>query len=493
MTLFVMYGFGQQAHAAGTICSGVSIGGVDVSGMTKEQAEAAVNQYVDSLAGVNISFIAGQGQRVSTSFADLGYSWANPDVVEQALSIITEGNVISRYKLMKDIEVNGASYDLQISFDQAAVEDFLVNQCKQYDIQVEDASLIRENGEFTIVGGNAGEEINIEASVEDIQNNLYTYYSEGTMEIPLIIDRVEPAGTVEQLSQVKDVLGTFTTSYSSSGSNRSANVTNGCSLINGTVLYPGEEFSAYQAVSPFTEANGYYLAGSYANGQVVESLGGGICQVSSTLYNAVLLAELDVTERNNHSMIVTYVQRSADAAISESSGKDFRFVNNTDYPIYIEGYTENKKITFTIYGVETRPSNRTVEYVSETLSETVPDSEKIITDAGASIGSISVQSAHIGYRAELWKVVYENGVEVSREKINSSNYAASPRTATVGVSTDNPDYYNRMLAAIGTGSIDTCQATAAQILAEASAAQAAAAAAAQAQLDAQAAQEAEPI
>ena len=85
------------------------------------------------------------------------------------------------------------------------------------------------------------------------------------------------------------------------------------------------------------------MAGSYLNGKVVDSIGGGICQVSTTLYNAVLRAELEVTERHNHSMIVTYVDPSADAAIAESSGKDFVFVNNTDYPIYIDGHTADKK------------------------------------------------------------------------------------------------------------------------------------------------------
>ena len=97
-------------------------------------------------------------------------------------------------------------------------------------------------------------------------------------------------------------------------------------------MLPGEEFSAYETVSPFSEENGYHLAGSYLNGMVVESLGGGICQVSTTLYNAVLLAELEVVERHNHSMEVSYVQPSADAAIAESAGKDFKFRNNLDYP-----------------------------------------------------------------------------------------------------------------------------------------------------------------
>lgn len=197
------------------------------------------------------------------------------------------------------------------------------------------------------------------------------------------------------------------------------------------------------------------MAGSYLNGQVVDSLGGGICQVSTTLYNAVLLSELEVTERHNHSMIVTYVDPSADAAIAESSGKDFKFVNNYDVPIYIEGYTtEDKQICFTIYGMETRDSGHQVRYESEVVSKTYPDSEVIYANEGLPVGSVSVQSAHIGYKANLWKIVTENGTEVSREKINSSSYMVAPRTATVGVATADPNVYNQIMAAIATNNID---------------------------------------
>ena len=187
---------------------------------------------------------------------------------------------------------------------------------------------------------------------------------------------------------------------------------------------------------------------------MVDSIGGGICQVSTTLYNAVLKAELQVDERHNHSMIVGYVEPSMDAAIAESSGKDFQFTNNTDYPIYIEGYTSNKNITFTIYGVETRDSNRKVTYESEVLETIYPEAESIVQTTSQPIGYVSVQSAHIGYKARLWKVVTVDGEEVSREQVNSSSYKMVPRTATVGVATNDTNAYNQMQAAIATGSID---------------------------------------
>ena len=221
-----------------------------------------------------------------------------------------------------------------------------------------------------------------------------------------------------------------------------------------------------ELITPFSVDNGYELAGSYLNGQVVNSLGGGICQVSTTLYKAVLAAELQVDERSNHSMIVSYVEPSEDAAISESGGKDFKFTNNKEYPIYIEGITSPEKtITFTIYGMEDRPSDRKVEYISEVLEKNVPPTEKIIP-TGDPVGYVNIQSVHVGYKARLWKVVTEGGVEVSREQVNSSSYAAVPRTASVGTATADPNVAAMIQQAIATGSIDHVKSVAGAIAAQ---------------------------
>ena len=198
---------------------------------------------------------------------------------------------------------------------------------------------------------------------------------------------------------------------------------------------------------------------------VVESLGGGICQVSSTLYNAVIRAELQVDERSNHSMIVSYVDMSADAAIS-GTAKDFKFTNNLENPIYIEGYTtDDKQVVFNIYGVETRPSNRTLAFESVELERTEPEGEKVVADSELPAGKVSVQSAHTGYRGEYWKIVKVDGVETERVRLNRSKYQAVPRTATVGTATDNAMVKQVLNNAIATGSIDACKAAAAQVAA----------------------------
>ena len=124
-------------------------------------------------------------------------------------------------------------------------------------------------------------------------------------------------------------------------------------VVDGLVVYPGETISVSEAIGPTTAENGYYPAGSYENGTTVETYGGGICQVSTTLYNAVIRAELEIVTRAAHSMIVSYVEPSMDAAIADGI-KDLQFKNNQETPIYIEGYTSGGIIYFNIYGKETR-------------------------------------------------------------------------------------------------------------------------------------------
>lgn len=476
--------------------SGIYVNDINLSGMTVSEAKKAVQDYVDGFGDTQIILHASEGQTIETTASALGLKWGNPEIIDDAASLGKDGNIVQCYKALKDLQYANKLYEVKFDFDKKMIQTLVEEQGAQYSVEAVDAVLTRVDGVFQISEGQSGVVIDAAASADAVYNYLVNSWNGAACDIDLVITVQEPRGNAEDLAKVTDVLGTFTTSYSTSGSSRSANVANGCNLINGCTLYPGDEFSAYEAVSPFSSDNGYYMAGSYLNGQVVDSLGGGICQVSTTLYNAVLRAELEVTERYNHSMIVTYVDPSADAAIAESSGKDFKFVNNTEYPIYIEGFTTpDKQITFTIYGVETRESNREVIYESVVLERTMPEEELIYADESQPLGYCSVQSAHVGCKAQLWKVVKVDGVEVSREQVNSSTYNKSPRSATVGVATADPEAYNTIMAAIATNSIDQVKAVAGsyKAAADAAAAQAAAdAAAAQAAADAAAAQAAPP-
>ena len=160
------------------------------------------------------------------------------------------------------------------------------------------------------------------------------------------------------------------------------------------------------------------------------------------------------------------MEPSADAAIAESGGKNFKFVNSTDAPIYIEGYTTpDKHITFTIYGVETRPADRKVSFKSEVLATTPASADEFVTTSSEGIGYVGTQSAHIGYKAQLRKIVTEGGAEVYNDVINSSNYKMVPKIVTVGTSGADANDMAQLQAAIATGDVGSVKAVASALLA----------------------------
>ncbi len=459
----------QTAKAATgkTIPDGVSIGNVDVSGMTKEEATSAVESYVNSLLNAQITLKGKDDtQTLTLSAAELGISWDNDEVIDDAVNLGQKGNVVQRYKDLKDAANVGKVLDLGYTVNEETLKTVLENNCASFNQEAVNYQLSHENGSFSVIGGTTGYIIDEDASVTAIEDYIKNTWNKSDATIDLVMTEDEPEGNKDDLAKVKDVLGTFTTSYTTSGSSRCSNIENGCKLASGKTIYPGEEYSVLDNITPFTEENGYYLAGSYLQGTVVESFGGGICQVSTTLYNAVLLAELEVTERHNHSMIISYVDPSADAAIAENGGKNFKFVNSTDYPIYIEGYTSNKHITFTIYGVETRDSNRKVSYESETLETTNPEGDSFVKDATQAVGYIHVQAAHQGIKAQLVKKVTVNGVEESEEVVNSSTYQMVPRTISVGTSGADANVMAQIDVAIATADLNTVKSIVAALQAQ---------------------------
>lgn len=454
--IVLSFGAGAVANAeeADTINEGVYIGDVDVSGMTAEEAREAVEEKVDELGSKTITLKA-EDSSVSATASELGLSWENEEVVEEAVGLGKSGNIVKRYKDNKDLEHEPKVYDLDFSADESEIKSFVENNCGELNREAKDGSLTRENGYFEIVPGEKGVTINADQSAKAIQEYMDNEWNGESGSVELVAETVEPRGTEEELNKVQDVLGTATTYYGSTAA-RNQNVEVGAQKLNGHVLYPGDTFSVTQAVIPFTEENGYLPAPSYESGKVVDSYGGGICQVSTTLYNALLAAELEIVERHNHTMIVTYVDPSKDAAIAEGL-MDLQFANNTDAPIYIEGYAYGGQLTFTIYGEETRSSDRVVEYVSETTSTTDPEGVQLNAKSDASVGYVAqTQSAHQGLTAVLWKVVTENG-ETTKTQVNSSTYQASPASYDVGIQSSDPNVVAAIQNAIAANDLNAVQ------------------------------------
>ena len=433
---------------AQTIADGVKIGSVDVSGMTGSDAKNAVTEYINSLKAATFTLTGAEDKTVEATAEDMGVTADVDSAVEKAQAVGKSGSLIRRYKETQDLKKSDVVIDMKLHVDKQKTANLLYANGDSLNVKAVNMGLKRENGVFTIIDGQDGQEVDYVQSVYAINDFLVDQWDGSNNTIQLVVNDVKPEGSEEELAKVKDVLGTFTTTFPLNSAGRTQNVTRGCESINGSVVYPGEEFSADAAMRPYTEDNGYALAASYSNGTTVESFGGGICQVSTTLYNAVIRAELEVTARFNHSMTVGYVDLSADAAIA-GDYKDFKFVNNSDAPIYIEGSCSGGVLTFTVYGEETRPANRQVSFESETLETINPEVQYNVTSSQP-VGYYHVdQSSHTGYKARLWKVVTVDGVEQSREVFNNSTYKASPKIITVGTGGASEEQAAQIQGAVG--------------------------------------------
>ena len=261
--------------------------------------------------------------------------------------------------------------------------------------------------------------------------------NQGSIEITTVL----PQKTREVLEKelFGTVLGTFTSDYSSSSQNRAFNVELAASKVNGVILVDGEEFSYNGVVGNANAKNGFKLATIFSGGQVTEGVGGGVCQISSTLYCAALRADLEIIERHNHSLPIAYVPGGQDATVSYGI-LDFRFKNNTGSPIKIVATHQNRKVTVSIIGsasakkkvdVSSSKLSSVAPAVLETPDPTLPLGERKVTEKGKS-GSVYM----------MYKRVYAPDGKLVSESSVRSVYKATPEKVLVGtgeaVTTDAP-------------------------------------------------------
>lgn len=236
---------------------------------------------------------------------------------------------------------------------------------------------------------------------------------------------------ITEVPEKKLFVSEFTTYFSTENTSRAGNIARAAELLDGLEIAPGETFSCSTAIGPITEENGYLPAGTYVQGKVEDGVGGGVCQISTTLYNAALYANLTIVERAPHSMVVSYVDPARDAAIA-GNYKDLKLRNDYAYPVVIAAKAEDGALTISIHTSEEDIGNE-VELISVVL-ETIEPGEPVVTvDESLPADYYKVtQKAHTGYVAELYRVTRRNGVELLREKVNTSEYAATPEYVTAG-------------------------------------------------------------
>jgi len=293
-----------------------------------------------------------------------------------------------------------------------------------------------KNAEYEIIEGKlkiTPEVVGREVNRDDIKDNI-DKLADGkniTIKLKTIAPEVTGSSIITQLFGY--TLGQFSTSYASSNANRATNVELAAKRINGVILNPNEEFSYNKVVGNRTSANGFKEAPVFANGETVQGMGGGVCQVSSTLYSAVLYADLQVTQRRNHSMTVSYVPKGQDATVSYGT-IDFRFKNNTNSPVMISATTAGKKVTISILGAKP-DTEKTVKIINSVVNSKSPTIQETVNKSLKPGARKTVSNGKTGYTISTVRKVYENGKEVKSEKMPNSIYAMVPTKVEVGSGT----------------------------------------------------------
>ena len=421
-------------HPENKVAENIYVGPVDASGMTQSQLKEALEKHLEEIKSVKVILLIEENKE-ETTLGELGFGYKDIDkIVGQAFSYGKEGSKWDRYHALRDISKEKLVMEEEYVVNREAATNVLKEKAVPLANHAVNAAITKYSGGFSITEEKEGKTVSIKktlASLEQYLNEIWNYQD---FEHEVILKKETPTVKAQDLETIQDELGSFYTD--AGGGTRWQNLKTGIGKINGLIVMPGEEVSVHDVTAPYDAEHGYVAAGSYENSQVVDTYGGGICQVSSTLYNALLRAEVEIVKRYPHSMLVSYVDPSADAAIA-GDYKDLVFKNNYGTPIYIEGNIDSSnRLVVKIYGKEVRDKSREVKFESEILSTTEyktvyeADSEKTI---GSMEGS---GSPHTGKEARLWKIIFENGKEVSRDDINYSKYNKSDYIVKVGTKSE---------------------------------------------------------
>lgn len=478
-----------------TIFSGISVQGIDVSNLTIDEAKKKVSSIIGNHISEEISLQHNDFQTVilpeqfgvsfdvDSAVEQAYYIGKSDNLIKNNYTILSL--LLKNYNISPSINYDEDLLNSLIDSINAQLPDRVVNSgysidgtnliitsgkdgilISSSDLEDEILSFLNDisskNETINIPVNNVGAEpINLDAIYKDIfklpvdasytTNPYVVYPSSNGLDFAISMEEAKaiisnqqdeytiplkityPNVTTNQIGNeaFPDLLSQFSTSFTSSGYNRSNNIILSSAKLNGLVLMPGEEFSYNQAVGQRTRAAGFREAGAYSNGKVVQEVGGGICQVSSTLYNAVLYANLEIVERTNHYFNPGYVKAGLDATVSWG-GPDFRFRNNRNYPIRIVTDTSSKKLKVYIYGLKTDDDCTVVldpRYISS-----VPYKTTYQNDASLATGETRVvSSGSNGCKTATYKYVYDkNGTLISSECISRDTYSPHNKVVAVG-------------------------------------------------------------
>ena len=431
--------------ATDTFYPGIVIDGVDVGGMTKEQATQAVaavqpeapvsldisldlegNTYPLDLSSLPLE--SNMTQVIDEAF---NYAKIAPDASDEAVKI--------NYNMYQQLKNQPVEYTTAYTVNTDSLLTIVSGVVDPLNQSVSDAYISNfdvDSKGFDVVPDTKGIAVDAQATSDAVKALIDSRTYEGTVAIVATI--TDPSLTVADINENFGLVSSFST-ITTNNSNRNSNIALACEKINGTKLEPGEEFSFNGVVGQRTTANGFKEATVIQGGQYEQGLGGGICQVSSTLYNAVVMADLEVTERNAHAWPSSYVPEGLDATV-DYGVLDFKFKNDTDYQVYVLAWWDPADSTChcEIYGKKL-PDGQYIKFISEATNGATPTDIEYVANAEMAVGtSNTVRSAHGSVTAKAYQVWYDkDGNEIQSIEYNTTYYKSYKKKVEVGVL--NPD------------------------------------------------------
>jgi len=322
---------------------GVKIASVSVSGLDAREATAKVGEWINLSSNTPVFFISND-YSYEINLEELCIKPDAAQIVQEVWEKEKQRGIKSKIMSMDGGEAT--IYPVKLSFEPSVTQTIVEEMNTNLNRDFVNARLeVDSKDGLIIVPGIQGQKVDIDATFAAMPSQWGDF---SVLKIPIVLKKTEPVVNEEQLS-VMGELASFTTWYKVSEVDRSHNLALAAKIVNATAIPAGEEFSFNRTVGERTYKNGYRDAMIINNGLFEPGLGGGICQVSSTIYNAALLAGMEITERHNHALAVTYVPLGRDATVSYGI-QDFKFKNNTDYPIYIRAAAGGGGLTVSIYG-----------------------------------------------------------------------------------------------------------------------------------------------
>lgn len=418
-----------------TIYSGVTVEGISVAGLNREEAINILHEKLDGkLENSKLNFRYEEYTH-SVSFSEIGVTYDYYKAIDTAYSIGRTGGLKNRIKDIYRARIDGHDIKMDLKYDIQKV-DLLVNKISgDINRESENAKIKYENGSLIIIPEVKGVKVDKQLFKKTI---LEALYKPDNVEIPVNTD--VPSITEKLLSEIKEPLGTFSTSFYGSSAGRVNNIKLSTKAIDGSVVLPGETFSFNDTTGLRDEDAGYREAKVIVNGKYVDEIGGGVCQVSTTLYNAALLSDLEIVERRPHSIPSAYVDKGRDATVVYGY-IDLKFKNNSQTPIYIHAYTKNSRLIMTIFG-NRQDKNRDIKILPEIIEKIEPETEKIVDESLNPGEKVVVEDGRYGYRVKTYKAVYENGTLVKKELISSDFYKPYKSVIRIGPEKNSPEENN---------------------------------------------------